>query len=121
MDDRRLETVIGRMLQFGVFLAAAVVAAGAAVYLMRHHSEPVNYRHFVEGGPSIETLGGIIQSAAHLSGQGLIQLGLVLLILTPVARVVMAVVGFLMEKDRLYAVVSLIVLLVLAFSLIHAT
>ena len=121
MDDQRLETVIGRMLQFGVFLAAAVVAAGAAFYLLRHYSEPVNYRHFAEAGPSIQTLGGIIHSAAHLSGEGLIQLGLVLLILTPVARVVMAIVGFLMEKDWLYTVVSLIVFLVLAFSLIHAT
>jgi len=121
MDDRRLETVIGRLLQFGVFLAASVVTAGGALYLVRHYSEPVNYRHFVEAGPSIQTVAGIVHSATHLSGEGLIQLGLVLLILTPVARVVMAIVGFLMEKDRLYTVVSLIVLLVLIFSLVHAT
>jgi uncharacterized membrane protein len=121
MDDRRLETVIGRLLQTGVLLAAAVVAAGGALYLVRHHFDHANYRHFVAAGPAIQTLPGIIQSAEHVNSEGLMQLGLVLLILTPVARVVMAVVGFLMEKDRLYTVVSLIVLLVLAFSLIHAT
>ncbi len=32
----------------------------------------------------------------------------------------LAVVGFALERDRLYTVVSLIVLLILAFSLIHA-
>jgi len=121
MDDRHLETIIGRVLQFGVLLAAAVVAAGAALYLLQHHSDHANYRHFVAGGPGIETLPGIIQSAAHLNSEGIIQIGLVLLILTPVARVIMAIVGFSMEKDRMYAVISLIVLLILAYSLIHAT
>jgi uncharacterized membrane protein len=121
MDDQRLETIIGRLLQTGVLLAAVVVAAGGVLYLWGHHADAANYRHFAAGGPAIQTLPGIMQAAAHLKGEGLIQLGLVLLILTPVARVGMAVVGFLLEKDRLYAVVSLIVLLILAFSLIHAT
>ncbi len=121
MDDRRLETIIGRLLQTGVLLAAAVVAAGGALYLVRHYSDPANYRHFVAGGPAFQTLSGILHSARRLNGEGLMQLGLVLLILTPVARVAMAVVGFLLEKDRLYAVVSLIVLLILAISLIHAS
>ena len=51
----------------------------------------------------------------------MIQLGLLLLIATPVARVAMAVIGFHLERDRLYEVVSLIVLAVLAFSLMHAS
>lgn len=121
MDDRRLETIIGRLLQTGVLLAAAVVGVGGILYLVQHRTDPVNYRSFVVGGPSIQTLSGIIHSAAHFNSEGLIQIGLVLLILTPVARVAMAVVGFFLERDRLYTVVSLVVLLILAFSLIHAT
>jgi uncharacterized membrane protein len=120
MNDQRLEVMIGRLLQSGVLLAAAVVTAGGGLYLARHYSDSANYRHFVAGGPAIQTLSGIIQSAGHLNSEGLMQLGLVLLILTPVARVAMAVVGFFLEKDRLYTVVSLIVLLILAFSLIRA-
>jgi uncharacterized membrane protein len=50
----------------------------------------------------------------------LIQLGLLLLIATPVARVAVAIVGFALERDRLYTVISLIVLLILLASLIHA-
>jgi len=75
----------------------------------------------VSGGPNIRTLSGIVLSAAHFQSQGLIQLGLLLLIATPVARVGMAVAGFALERDRLYTGVSLIVLVILAFSLIHAT
>ena len=121
MDDQRLETMIGRLLQTGVLLAAAVVAAGGCLYLVRHHSDVANYRHFVAAGPALQTLTGIVHSAAHLNSEGLMQFGLVLLILTPVARVAMAVAGFLLEKDRLYTVISLVVLAILVLSLIHAT
>ena len=87
----------------------------------QHHADPVNYRHFVGRRPGHPTFPASLQSAAHFDSEGLIQIGLLLLIATPVARVAMAVVGFLWRSDRLYTVVSLIVLLILAFSLIHAT
>jgi uncharacterized membrane protein len=121
MDDRRLQNIIGRLLQAGVLLAAAVVLAGGVFYLVRHHSDHINYHTFAAGGRSLRTLSGIARSAAGLDSEGLIQIGLVLLIATPVARVAMAVAGFALERDRLYTVVSLIVLLILAFSLMHAT
>ncbi len=121
MDDRRLENIIGQLLRAGVLLAAAIVFAGGVLYLVRHHAYPTNYHTFIAGGPHIRTLRGIVQSAAHGDSEALMQIGLLLLILTPVARVAVAVVGFFLEKDRLYTIVSLIVLLILAFSLIHAT
>jgi len=121
MDDRRLETIIGRLLRAGVLLAAATVLAGGVLYLARHHGDPVNYHSFVAGGPQTRTFTGIIQWAAHGESAAIIQIGLLLLVLTPVARVAVAVAGFLLERDRLYAVVSLIVLVILVFSLMHAT
>ena len=121
MDDRRLETVMGRLLQAGVLLAAAVVTIGAAAYLVQHHADRVDYRSFVPGGPGLCTFPGILRSAAHLESLGIIQLGLLILIATPVARVGLAIVGFALERDRLYTVVSVIVLLILLASLMHAT
>jgi uncharacterized membrane protein len=121
MNDRRLETIIGRLLQIGVLAAAATVLAGGVLYLFQNHSARVDYRIFVPGNPDLLTLSGIVRSAIHFESLGLIQFGLLLLIATPVARVALAVVGFALERDRLYAVVSLIVLLILAFSLIHAS
>jgi len=121
MDDRHLENILGNLLRAGVLLAAAIVFAGGVLYLVQHSSDAVAYRTFAAGGPDVRTLSGIVRSAAHLNSEGLIQLGLLLLIATPVARVVMAVAGFYLERDHLYVVVSLIVLAVLTFSLMHAT
>lgn len=121
MDDKRLETIIGRLLQAGVLLAAVIVFSGGVLYLVQHHSGPVNYKSFSPGTENLRTLPGIVKLAGTLDSEGLIQLGLVLLIATPVARVVMAIVGFQLERDSMYVIVSLIVLAVLLYSLMHAT
>jgi uncharacterized membrane protein len=120
MDDRRIELTIGRLLRAGVLLAAAIVTVGGLLYLAQNYSHPVSYRVFETGGPDVRTLRGILQSAISLHSEGLIQLGLLVLIATPVARVIFAVIGFGLERDRLYVVVSLIVLAILTFSLMHA-
>jgi uncharacterized membrane protein len=89
--------------------------------LASHHADRVNYHTFVAGGQDTRTYPGILQSAAHGQSAAIIEIGLLLLILTPVARVAIALAGFLLERDRLYAVVSLIVLAILVFSLMRAT
>jgi uncharacterized membrane protein len=50
----------------------------------------------------------------------IIQLGVLLLIATPVARVAFALVAFAIERDRLYVAVSATVLAVLLFSFFHS-
>lgn len=121
MNDQRLENIIGQLLRAGVLLAAAVVFAGGVLYLVQHHSQSIQYKSFTPGTENLRTLPGIVQLAGTLDSEGLIQLGLVLLIATPIARVVMAIVGFQLERDYMYVVVSSIVLAVLLYSLMHAT
>ena len=65
----------------------------------------------------MRTVSGIIRGTASFHGRNIIQLGLLLLIATPVARVAFSVVAFALERDRLYVVITLIVLAVLLFSL----
>jgi uncharacterized membrane protein len=60
----------------------------------------------------------VIQSVRNGRGRGWIQLGLLLLIATPIARVVFSVAGFILERDRLYVTFTLIVLAVLLYSLL---
>lgn len=121
MDDRRLEIFIGNLLRVGVLSAAALVLAGGLVYLAQHHSDPVNYKGFRPETAELRNVAGIVTAAVHLHSEGLIQFGLLLLIATPVARVVLAVAGFYLERDYLYVIVSTIVLGILIFSLLHAT
>ncbi len=120
MDDRRLEIIIGNLLRSGVLLAAAIVIAGGGLYLAQHHRDHVNYHTFVTGPENIRSVPAIATSAARLNSEALMQFGLLLLIATPVARVIMAIVGFALERDKLYVVVSVIVLVVLLASLSRA-
>jgi uncharacterized membrane protein len=62
-------------------------------------------------------MSGIVRDALTLRGRGIIQLGLLLLIATPVARVAFSVAAFAFQRDRLYVVVTLVVLAILLYSL----
>lgn len=121
MDDRRLEIVIGNLLRAGVLLAGGVVTVGALVYLAQHYDSRADFHTFTTEAADLRSMQGIVRSAMHLNSMALIQFGLLLLIATPVARVVFAVIGFGLERDRLYVIISSIVLAVLIFSLLHAT
>ncbi len=116
--DRRMDVVIGNLLRAGVLISALVVMVGGVLYLARNGHSPTDYRVF-RGEPSdLRRVGGILRDAVALRGRGIIQLGLLLLIATPVARVAFSIFGFAEEHDRMYVVIASIVLLVLAYSLI---
>lgn len=116
--DQKLENIVGNLLRTGVSLAAAVVFIGGIIYLNRHGHEPANY-HVFQGEPSdLKTIPGIIRSALGLHGRGIIQFGLLLLIATPVFRVALSIWGFAAEKDHMYTLFTIIVLIVLLYSLL---
>ena len=116
--DKTIEEIVGTLLRVGVSLSAFVVAIGAAIYLARHGREPANYGVF-HGEPSdLRSLSGIVRDAFRLRGRGIIQLGLLLLIATPVARVAFSIWGFAEEHDRLSMIFTGIVLIVLLYSLL---
>jgi uncharacterized membrane protein len=116
-SDERLEGLLGTVLRWGVVSAAAVVGIGAVVFLVRHGSERPQY-HLFRGEPSdLRTVSGILGDALAGRGRGLIQLGLLLLVATPVTRVVLSVGVFALQGDRRYVVITLTVLAVLLYSL----
>jgi|SRR5271157_1058924 len=117
-NDHRIEVIIGVLLRAGVLIAAAVVLIGAGIYLLRHGSEPVDFRTFRGASPQLRTFSGIISGSIHGSGKSIIQLGLLLLIATPVARVAFSAIAFWLERDYLYVGITLAVLAVLAYSLL---
>jgi uncharacterized membrane protein len=116
--DRRIETTVGNLLRTGVILSASVVAIGAVIYLAKHGMAPADYRAFRGAPMDLRGIHGILRSAFSLHSRGIIQLGLLLLIATPVARVAFAVWGFAEERDRMYVGFTLFVLAVLLYSLI---
>jgi len=117
-SDERFEGVIGTLLRAGVLTAAAVVLAGGIIFLARHGGETPAY-HVFRGEPTdLRSVAGILRDASTVSGRGLIQFGLLLLIATPVARVVLSVAIFALERDVRYVGITLLVLSVLLYSLV---
>jgi uncharacterized membrane protein len=114
--DERLEIAMGNMLRIGVTIAALVVLAGGVLYLAQSRGPMPDYRHFYGAPKAYEHIGSIAAAAAHLDPRSLIALGILLLIATPVCRVLFGVVGFALLKDRFYAAVSTIVLAILLYS-----
>ncbi len=120
LSEKRFEALIGMLLRTGVVLAAMVVLAGGVFYLTKYGDVKPDYRIF-RGEPSdLRSIEGVVGDAISLHSRGIIQLGLLLLIATPVARVAFSVAGFASERDWLYVGITLVVLGVLIYSLVSS-
>ena len=118
--DQKIDEVMGLVLRSGVILAAVIVLAGGIVFLSRHPGAVRDY-HMFQGEPmEYKSVIAIGHDAAELHGRGLIQLGLLVLIATPIARVVFSLFAFLWQRDWTYVVVTAIVLGLLVYSLLGA-
>ncbi len=118
-DDRLMEVVMGRLLQVGVLLAATVVLAGGILYLVTHAGAQSNYRVFAAQPLRLRHPAAMLRGIAHGDPLAVIQLGILLLVATPICRVIFAAIAFALEKDRLYIVVSAIVLAVLLIGMLR--
>ncbi|MFO0859362.1 MAG: DUF1634 domain-containing protein [Phycisphaerales bacterium] len=114
VHKKDLEASLATLLTAGTALAALVLIIGIAWYLTRDHATVLNFRVFEPHakGSVFSVVGG-----AWTSGAGLMQLGVVLLILTPIARVFFTLVAFLIKRDWMYVVVTAIVLGALLYGL----
>jgi uncharacterized membrane protein len=117
-NDKQIDEWLGLLLRAGVILAASVVLAGGVVFLARNPTLPINYRVFHGEPHGFRTISGIIGEARAFRGRGLIQLGLLILIATPIARVAFSVFAFLFERDWKYTGFTLAVLALLLYSLL---
>jgi len=110
MRDSDMDRMIGRLLQVGVLAAAAVVLPGGIVYLVRHGGEVPDYRHFHAVPLALHRL-------LEFRARSVIQLGVLLMIATPVLRVAFCIFAFAMERDWQYAIIGAIVLSVLIYGI----
>jgi len=120
MEDQRLEIVVSYLLRAGVGASALLVLTGGVLYLAAHGSAIENYHTFHGEISAYRSLSGLLSPEALRHGRGLIQLGLVLLIFTPIARVALSLILFLVERDWIYVTISAIVLTTLLYSFFSA-
>jgi uncharacterized membrane protein len=112
-----MERIIGNVLRTGVVLAAFVVLIGGFFYLIRYGGSLPDYSSFKGEPVELCHPGTIISNALSFRRDAVIELGLLLLIATPVFRVIFAAFGFLRQRDYVYCCICLIVLAVLAYSI----
>jgi uncharacterized membrane protein len=115
--DEALEAVLGNLLRIGVIVAAAVVGAGGVYLLITRGDWIPDFRLFQNGGSPLRSVPLILRGALELRADAIVQTGLLLLIATPVLRVVFSLFGFARQRDWLYVALTLIVLSVLAVGL----
>jgi len=106
-SNRLIETVSAWVLRLGVILSVAVMITGMVFTFARHppsagrmSHDPFEYR------PRL-----IWHGVRHGSGKAIIEIGIYLLLFTPITRVFMSAILFAVQRDRLYALITFLVLL----------
>jgi uncharacterized membrane protein len=118
VSDNDVQQAIGGVLRAGVVVAAIVTVFGGVLLLIQHGGSPVALSSFRGEPPLLMSLGGIVRGALAFNGDAIVQLGLLLLIATPVARVAFTLVAFALQRDRTYVLITSIVLSLLVYALV---
>jgi uncharacterized membrane protein len=117
LTDTEVEKIVGNLLRAGVVLAAMVMVVGAVRFLIAHGSEPADFHTFTPERTDLREPWAVATHMADGHSTGLLQLGVLLLIATPVARVLFSVFAFGAQRDYTYVGITLIVAAVLLYSL----
>lgn len=116
LTHRRMEQNLSQLLKTGVMIAALVVFMGGVLYLARHGATLPDYKVFHGQPANLRSISGIVTDALSMRSRGAILFGVLLLIATPVARVLFTFFAFARERDVIYAVMTLIVLTLLIYN-----
>jgi uncharacterized membrane protein len=115
--DEQMRNLLGTLLRIGVLTSAAVVIFGGILFFIQHPDETIDFSIFKSEPARLRNVHIIIMEALHLKSRSVIQFGLLILIATPVVRVLFSLVGFVIEKDKIYIVITAVVLVILCSSL----
>ncbi|MFM7365067.1 MAG: DUF1634 domain-containing protein [Cuspidothrix sp.] len=120
VTEKKLEYLLSNLLQYGVLTASFVVLLGGILYLINHSYDLAEYQVFVGTDPQFQSPIGIFNAVLAGSYRGIIQLGLLLLIAIPILRVIISFLTFLLQKEFIYVIITLLVLVSLTYSLVGA-
>ncbi|RYE36549.1 MAG: DUF1634 domain-containing protein [Sphingobacteriaceae bacterium] len=116
--DINMQLLIGNVLRWGVILSMLVVLVGGIIYISRHGHETAFYHTFKSEPEFLKNIKGIFGGVWAISGRAIIQTGILLLIATPIVRILLSVISFSLERDYLYVVITLIVLSIIIASML---
>jgi len=117
LGDKDVQVLLGTLLRVGVILSASVVFVGGIVFISMHSNQVVSFKNFKPEEAKFSSIASIFLGLRSFNGLAIIQFGVLLLIFTPIARIVFSIFSFLMEKDYMYVLIGIVVLCVIITSL----
>jgi uncharacterized membrane protein len=118
LGDRDIELLIGKQLRTGVVTASCIALLGGIFYLAQQGAASVpDYSQFKGAGAEYTSFRGIFHGVATGSATEFIQLGVLVLLATPILRIFFSLIAFAVEKDRLYVFITTLVLGIILFSM----
>ncbi|WP_233260849.1 DUF1634 domain-containing protein, partial [Pedobacter sp. HMWF019] len=97
--DKDVQVILGTLLRVGVILSMSVVLLGGIIYLLHHGKGLVDYKVFDSSKNQYASILAIFEGIKRMDSQAVIQFGVLLLIFTPITRVVFSIFSFLIERD----------------------
>ena len=121
---REMDLYLGKSLRVGM-LTACIISLIGGVFYMIHSTGMPNYKAvsghhdlFVGVAPYLREFNTIFAALLRGDSAAIIQFGVLVLIATPIFRVAFSAIIFLIERDYLYVVITLIVLLIIFSNMI---
>lgn len=111
-----LELLIGNILRWGVILAAVVALIGVTMLIVTSGNRAEDFRHFTAAAAT--GIPGIVTATGHGGGRAVMELGVALLLLTPIVRVALSLFAFARERDRTFVLLTAVVLVLLLYGLL---
>lgn len=118
--EQRFAQVISHLLHYGVLLSSAIVLLGGILYLIHNGAEVADYRFFLGEPAEFCSPKGVLTAVLAGYYRGIIQLGILFLIATPIIRVAFSLITFLWRRDFTYAILTFLVMVALVYSFIGA-
>jgi uncharacterized membrane protein len=119
---RQVELLISNLLRIGVSLSLLVVVIGTVVSFTRHRdylSSPGELEKITRLNAVFpHTIKSVIGDLRQLRGRAIVMTGLLMLIATPVVRVAVSIFGFVYERDRIFVLITSVVLALLLASFV---
>lgn len=120
-NNTHLARRIGGLLRFGVIASLSLVALGTLITFVQHPEyvrAPEALQQIIDGGPSepSDTASGPWAWLAASGSRAVVLAGLLVLIATPVLRVIVSMLVFVRQRDWAYVLLTLAVVVLLTVS-----
>jgi len=117
INDKDIQIILGTLLRAGVIISMGIVLIGGIIFLIHNKGVITDYKVFRPELSKFSSIAAIFKGVSTFHGDAIVQFGILMLIFTPIARIVFAIFSFLIEKDYLYVIIGFIILAIITISL----